>query len=61
MIVTPGKYRFRIWHENLGEIRRIVVDSKQRSLQNGGWTVEIAPGNNDFGEILVPGQMTDTK
>ena len=56
--LPTGKWTFRIWHERKGFIRSFTHDGKPTEFPRQGWQLEIKPGNNELGDVLLkPAQL----
>jgi hypothetical protein len=51
--VPVGKWSFLVWHERKGLIRSFSHDGKPTELPRQGWSLEIKPGKNDLGDVLL--------
>ncbi len=51
--VPAGRWRFRLWHEQAGYLRSFARDGKQVDWPKEGLTLDIKPGANDLGDVLV--------
>ncbi len=52
--VPAGKRRFMFWQEEAGYLREVTVNGKQEAWERGSPTLDLKPGDNDLGEIVVP-------
>jgi len=48
-----GKWKFRMWHERCGFIRKATLGGKPVEWKFGRLDVEIKPGANNLGDVLI--------
>ncbi len=51
--LPTGKWRFMFWQEAAGYLREVQVDGKPQAWSRGIVELEIKPGENDLGKIVV--------
>ncbi len=51
--LPAGKWRFMFWQESAGYVREVTVDGKPQTWARGIVELEIKPGQNDLGTIVV--------
>ncbi len=51
--LPAGKWRFMFWQEAAGYVRQVKVDGQPQTWSRGIVELEIKPGKNDLGKIMV--------
>lgn len=55
-----GKHRFFVWHERAGLVRDAQMGD-EREILKGRLEMEIKPGENDLGKVLIPAKHFEAK
>jgi hypothetical protein len=48
-----GTWTFQIWHEVVGSVQEVTIDHRPQSWRRGRTEIDIAPGTNDLGEVIL--------
>lgn len=48
-----GKWTFQFWHERLGYVKVVTRDGKVEEWPKGRLEIDVRPGKNDLGRILI--------
>lgn len=56
-----GKWKFKAWHSDEGYVVDVVVGKEKRKWEKGTFEIEIQPGKNHLGEIVVQPKRQDDK
>ena len=56
-----GKHSFRIWHEEGGLLTKARRNGEKQEWKKGRIELEIRPGRNDLGDVLVPAASLQRK
>lgn len=51
--LPAGERTFRIWHERIGFVKQATIRGEERMLDRGRLDLQIEPGANDLGEVLL--------
>ena len=51
--VPAGKRKFMFWQEEAGYLQKVTVHGKPETWQRGTPELDLKPGDNDLGEIIV--------
>ena len=49
-----GKWSFQVWQEKAGYVDRVTIEGQQVEWARGRLEVEIKPGTNDLGKVILP-------
>lgn len=56
-----GKHSFRVWHETCGFVTKVRRDGHEQQWMKGRLEIEIKPGWNDLGDVLVSNETLQRK
>lgn len=56
-----GKHKFCVWHETCGFVTKATLDGRKQEWKKGRIELDIKPGRNDLGDIIVPGEILKRK
>ncbi len=56
-----GKHSFRVWHETCRSVTKVQRDGKDQEWKRGLLELEIKPGRNELGDVLVTAETLKRK
>ena len=59
--LPAGEWTFQFWHEQSGYLRQVKRNGKQETWQRGRLEIDIKPGENDLGKVILAPALFERK